>query len=109
MFHGNFWANVEMDLKTGRFVEKESLLADQSELHRMADPEFMVEQLKDDLALQLYAFKRGLIRELNRERISRLAAHLGYPMDWSERIRHPATGRRTLGQILSSSNAVHPG
>ena len=46
MFHGNFWANVEMDLKTGRFVEKESLLADQSELHRMADPEFMVEQLK---------------------------------------------------------------
>ncbi len=84
MFHGNFWANVEMDLKTGRFVEKESLLADQSELHRMADPEFMVEQLKDDLALQLYAFKRGLIRDLNRERISRLAAHLGYPMDWSD-------------------------
>ncbi len=84
MFHGNFWANVEMDLDTGRLVERENRLANRSELYRMTDPEFMVEQLRDDLALQLYAFKRGLTADLDREEVSTLAAHLGYRMDWGD-------------------------
>lgn len=96
MFHGNFWSNVEMDLDTGRLVENESLIADQSGLYRMTDPEFMVEHLKDDLALQLYAYKRGLIRDLNREPISRLAAHLDFVMDWS----NESTVRRQAGELL---------
>jgi len=83
MFHGNFWAHLEMDLETGRLVEKENLLATPSVLYQMTDPQFMVDHLKDDLALELYAFKLGYIRDLDREQISKLAACLNYPLDWS--------------------------
>jgi len=85
MFHGNFWANVEMDLETGRFVEKENPLSTPSALYRMTDAQFMVDHLKDDLALQLYAFKLRYIRDLDQERISKLAVCLNYPLDWTRK------------------------
>ena len=56
MFHNNFWPNLELDLETGKLVEKENLLPTPESLHRMSDPGWMVEHLQDDLALQLYAF-----------------------------------------------------
>jgi hypothetical protein len=95
-FHGNFWPNLEMDLKTGLFVEKETLLRTTSALSSMTDPQFMVERLKDDLALQLYAFKRGYIHDVDREAINKLADRLGYTMDWSKR----ATLTRQAGDLL---------
>ena len=79
MFHGNFWPNLEMDLETGRFVEKENLLPTAESLYHMTDPQWMVDHLKDDLALQLYAFSSGYIRELDREPINRLAARWTSP------------------------------
>jgi hypothetical protein len=96
MFHGNFWPHLEMDLETGRFVEKENLLATISALYRMTDPQFMVDHLKDDLALQLYAFKLGYIRELDQERTSKLAARLNYPLDWSQE----SARDRQVGELL---------
>ena len=84
MFHGNFWPYLELDLDTGEFLEKENLLATPSALYSMTDPQFMVGHLKDDLALQLYAFKLGYIGDLDRQRISKLAAHLNYPFSWNE-------------------------
>ncbi len=90
MFHNNFWPNIEMDLATGRLVEKENLLPTTELLYRMADPEWMVEQLGDDLALELYAFKLGYIRDLDRGRIDRLAARLEMPIDWSGAATLPA-------------------
>ncbi len=83
MFHNNFWSNLEMDLETGHFVEKENLLPNKPSLYLMTDPQWMVEHLKDDLALELYAFKLGHIRDINRERIGKLASHLDYPIDWT--------------------------
>ena len=82
-FQGNFWAHLEMDLETGQLVEKENPLSTPSSLYQMTDPQFMVEHLKDDWALQLVAFKLGFIKDLDRENISKLAARLGYPWDWS--------------------------
>ncbi len=96
MFHNNFWPNVEMDLETGDLVERENLLPTPESLHHMCDPEWMVEHLKDDLALQLYAFKLGYIRDLDRQRIERLAARLDSPMDWDD----PATLRAQAGRLL---------
>jgi hypothetical protein len=96
MFDGNFWPNVEMDLETGRFIEKENLLSTPSELYRMTDPQFMVDHLKDDLALQLYAFKLGHIRDLDRERVSKLAARLNYPLDWSR----ASVLQQQMGELL---------
>lgn len=80
MFHGNFWSNLEMDLETGRFVEKENLLATRSALFSMTNPEFMVAHLRDDLALQLYAYKLGYIQDLDQEKVRKLAARLHYPL-----------------------------
>jgi hypothetical protein len=81
-FHGNFWPNVELDLQTGRFVEKENLLPTRESLYRMTDPQWMADHLKDDLGLQLYAFASGYTRGLDREPISKLAARLEFRFDW---------------------------
>ncbi len=82
MFHGNFWSHMEMDLDTGRMVEKPQLLTTTAALYKMTDPRFMVDQLKDDLALQLFAFKLGHTRDLDRKLVDKLAARLSYPWDW---------------------------
>ena len=88
-FHGNFWANVEMDLETGNLVEKESLITTRSALYNVTDPQFLVDHLRDDLALQLLAYKSGYIRDLDQDRLSKLAAWLNYPLDLSqESTRH---------------------
>src|SRR5262249_55591641 len=68
-FHANFWAHVELDLKTGRFVERENPLSTPAALYQMTDPQWMVEHLKDDLALQLIAFSQGYIQSLDRKQI----------------------------------------
>jgi hypothetical protein len=83
MFHGNFWSHIEMDLDSGRLVERENLLSTPAALYQMTDPQFMVDHLMDDLALRLYAFKLGYIRDLDREQTSRLAACLDYRIDWN--------------------------
>ncbi|MGO9241990.1 MAG: hypothetical protein ACLQBJ_14395 [Bryobacteraceae bacterium] len=96
MFHGNFWAHLEMDLETGHLVEKENLLSTPSALYQMTDPQFMVDHLKDDLALELFAFRLGYIRDLDQQRVSKLAACLNYPLDWS---RESALNQQ-LGKLL---------
>jgi hypothetical protein len=96
MFHNNFWSHLEMDLSTGGFVEKDNLLPTRESLYQMTDPLWMVDHLKDDLALQLYAFKRGYIRELDREPVSRLARRLNYALDWSQE----STLREQAGELL---------
>jgi hypothetical protein len=95
-FHNNFWPNIELDLPTGQFVEKENLLPTREALYQMTDPQRMVELLKDDLALQLMAFKLGLIRELDRQPVSELAARLEYPLDWSREANLPAQAGELL-------------
>ena len=96
MFHNNFWSHLEMDLATGRFVEKDNLLPTRESLYQMTDPQWMADHLKDDLALQLYAFKRGYIRDLDRERVSRLAVRLNYALDWTQESTLP----RQAGELL---------
>lgn len=82
--------NVEMDLKTGKFVEKESLVPTEEALYHLTDPEWMVRNLKDDLALQLQLYGGGYwveggqrIGSLDRAKITELAKRLDFPFDWS--------------------------
>ena len=96
MFHGNFWPHLEMDLETGSFVEKENLLATPSALYRMTNPQFMADSLKDDLALQLYAYKLGYIGELDQGRITKLALRMNYPLDLGQE----STRIRQVGELL---------
>jgi len=83
MFHGNAWDYMEMDLETGKFVERKSLLSTPESLYHMTEPRWMADHLKDDLPLQLEAYRRGFSRDLDRERITKLAARLGFPIDWN--------------------------
>jgi hypothetical protein len=45
-------------------------------LDHMTEPQWMVERIKDDLVLQLTLQQSGVIRDLDREQISKLAARL---------------------------------
>ena len=95
-FHNNFWPNIEMDLQTGQFVEKDNLLPTREALYQMTDPQRMVDLLQDDLALQLSAFKLGLIRDIDRKRIGELAVRLDFSIDWTQE----ATLREQADQLL---------
>ena len=77
MFHGNFWANLEMDLETGRFVERNSMLGTPESLYNMSDPDFLVDAVRDDLMLQVSLFCREDIEEIEIERLNRLGEILG--------------------------------
>jgi hypothetical protein len=88
LFSGNPWAHVEIDLETGSFTEHENPLSTQESLYAMCDPEWMLEHLRDDLALQLAVYagdpgygEPGMIGELDRPRIERLAEVLDFPFD----------------------------
>jgi hypothetical protein len=98
MFHGNFWANLEMDLQTGQFAEKPNLCPSHTALYNMTDPQFMVDHLKDDLALQLLAYKDGNIRDLDEARVRKLAECLNFPVDLSQ----ASTRRQQAGELLDA-------
>lgn len=95
MFHGNFWSNIEMDTKTGKLVEKESRISTRSGMYKMSDPEFMYENLKDDLMIQLQLLSSGMVNcDVYTRGLSRLAEILDLPkMDFSssEQMRRTAT------------------
>ena len=76
MFHNNFWANLEMDFEGGRIVEQPNRLPTRESLYQMTDPDWMHANLKDDLALQMRLFTRGLISDMDWPRVQRLAALL---------------------------------
>ncbi len=81
MFHGNFWSHIEMDLETGKLVEKESLLPTPQSLYKMTDPNWMYEALKDDLALQMYLYKNSEINDVPAQSLETLSKYLKCPVD----------------------------
>jgi hypothetical protein len=81
MFHGNFWCNIEMNMETGQLEEHESRIRTPEELYQMTDPEWMYENLIDDLALQMYLFKLGRIIDIDTKQLEKLAAYLGTGFD----------------------------
>jgi len=77
-FHNNFWANIEMNLRTGRLEEHENRLPTPESVYKMTDPDWTVQALKDDLALNLMMYARGNVSDLDLEGARKLAAHLGF-------------------------------
>ena len=76
-FHNNFWANIEMDIDSGKFVEKDNLLPTPQSLYKMTDPDFMLEALNDDLMLKLYAAEHVNPVTLDIKKLNTLAEILG--------------------------------
>ncbi len=83
MFHGNFWSHIEIDMQTGKLLEKDSLLPTPQSLYKMTDPDWMYEALKDDLALQMYLYKNREIRDIPIRPLKTLSKHLKCPADFS--------------------------
>ena len=81
MFHGNFWCNIEMNMKTGRLEEHESRIRTPEKLYLMTDPEWMYENLKDDLALQMYLYSMGQISDIDTDQMEKLAGYLNAGFD----------------------------
>ena len=78
MFHGNFWSNIEMDLESGKMVEKPNRISRKEDVYQMSDPEFMYENLKDDLMVQLHLMAQNMVNsDVDVKGLSRLADILG--------------------------------
>jgi hypothetical protein len=84
MFHGNFWSYIEMDLATGELEEHDSRIPERENLYQMTDPDWMVENLKDDLALEMGLYSRGRINVIDVTRLKQLSHHLNRPLDLDE-------------------------
>lgn len=80
MFHGNFWSNIEMDTNTGNLVEMENRLSSRSDMYKMSDPEFMYENLKDDLMVQLHLLSSDMVNsDVDKKGLKKLADILELP------------------------------
>ncbi len=97
-FHNNFWANMEMNLQTGRLEEHENRLPTPDSVYRMTDPEWTVNALKDDLALNMMAYARGSVHDLDMVAVRKLAAYLGFP---AEGLNNPQPSRGTVDALLN--------
>ncbi len=98
MFHGNFWSNIEMDLETGKLVEHPNRIPDSKELYRMTDPDWMWDNLKDDLALQMALYSRGLIDNIDEMKLNLLSQHLDYPLE----LNQDFVPRETVSALLDA-------
>lgn len=83
-FHGNFWPNLEMDLNTGKFVEKKNVLNTPQLLYKMADKDWMYQNLKNDIALQLLLFRNRKITDLNIEKAEKLSKILKLDINFKD-------------------------
>ena len=80
MFHGNFWSNIEMDLDGGKLVEKENRISKKEDVYKMADPEFMYDNLKDDLMVQLHLLSSNMVnKDVDTVGLNKLAKILELP------------------------------
>src|SRR5262249_11495948 len=75
-FHNNFWANIEINLQTGQLEEHENLLPTPESVYKMTDPDWTVQALKDDLALNMFLYSSGSIVDLDINGVRKLATWL---------------------------------
>ncbi len=78
-FHNNFWSHLEMNVETGNFEEKENLLSTPESMYKMMDADFMYENTKDNLMIQMTVYLRKGINGLNKDHLQKLAEILGLP------------------------------
>jgi hypothetical protein len=97
-FHNNFWANVEMNLESGRLEEHENRLPTPESVYKMSDPEWTVQALKDDLALNMLMYSRGNVSDLDMNGVRKLAGHLQFE---SQDLASAQPPRPVVSQLLN--------
>ena len=63
-------------MKTGMLEEHEGRIRTPEKLYQMTDPDWMWENLKDDMALQMYLYKLGKISDIDIGKMKKLAGYL---------------------------------
>ena len=108
MLHGNFWANIEMDLDSGELIECDSLAPTPESLYGMADEEFMVEMLRDDLMLQMSLYVRGDTSDVDVERLNKLAEwlNLSPPVESSSDMKDQVGALRTAYAFAATRRII---
>lgn len=97
-FHNNFWANIEMNLQTGQLEEHENLLPTPESVYKMTDPDWTVQALKDDLALNMFMYVRGNVSDVDMQGVRKLAAHLEFKVHGLE---SSTPSRDVMDQLLN--------
>jgi hypothetical protein len=95
-FEGNFWASLEMDLNTGKFAEYDSRISRKQDLYKMTDPDWMWENLKTDLALQMGLFIDKKINNIDIQQLKKLSVALDFPLD----LDNPETLHQNTSRLL---------
>jgi hypothetical protein len=67
-----------MNLQTGQLEEHENLLPTPESVYKMSDPDWTVQALKDDLALNLFLYAQGNVSDLDMSRVRKLATLLRF-------------------------------
>jgi len=98
-FHNNFWANVEMNLQTGQLEEHENLLPTPESVYRMTDPDWIVQALKDDLALNMFMYAQGSVSDVDMKGVRKLATYLEFDSRVLDDSQPP---RALIEQLLNS-------
>lgn len=96
MFYSNFWAHMDIDFETGRFIERENPLSTPQLLYKMTDPDWMYNALKDNLALRMFMYKADLIDDIDVRELKILSHHLGCQID----VRNNDNMRESVSQLL---------
>ena len=98
-FHNNFWANIEMNLQSGRLEEHENRLPTPESVYKMTDAEWTVRALKDDLALNMFMYARGNVSDIDTNSVLKLAAHLAFD---SQGLDGPKPSRDLIERLLNT-------
>ncbi len=80
VFHINPWRHLVIDPYTGNFTEAENFCPTPQSLYRLSDAEFVWENLRDNLVVQLAALAEG-IPDVPTEKSEAMAATLELPFD----------------------------
>ena len=84
MVSGNFWSNLQMDLKTGHFIEKGAITPDKRVTlpHDRSTMDGGSSSGRSCRFGYYLAYSKGFIRDLDREKVTRLAELLDFPFVW---------------------------
>jgi hypothetical protein len=108
-FHAGPWAHIAIDLDSGEYTERESLLPDPKSLYLMTDPEWVRTAFVYDDPARLKMFLADgeyRVEDLDRDRTDRIAEILGVPFDWSDERTQRAGAARLLNRYCQQATNV---
>ncbi len=97
------WAQFDPDVGyiLGNYIppdgmDSSSTISTPQSLYKMTDPDWMVYNLKDDLALQMALYARKKIKDIDTQKIKELSNHLNFDLD----LQNQEIARKSVSILL---------